>query len=138
MRLPDAGVLKAYVFVAVALAASLAIFMYAVQGIASQHPDVCTEHFGGDVIVVTYDGAPIGQQLAWLREHNVGFLLYNIDHPKYYVTLRGRRIPLIPPVNFVPAFVCISADDENRVIGTAGTDYNMFLRFITHCRGVKP
>lgn len=136
LKLPNAEMLKVFVFVLALSVVSILAFMHAIHIIAPKHPDVCTDHFDGDVIVVTYDGAPIDQQLTWLREHNVNFLLYNIDHSKYYILLSGRRIPLIPPVNYVPAFICVT--DDNRVIGTAGTDVNIFLRFITHCRGVKP
>jgi len=83
-------------------------------------------HFG-DFNVEPYRG--------FAESHGLVFYDLNVDDPEYYLLLGERRIPLIPPVISLPAYMCLDVNDVNRVIGYAGPDFNVYRLVVSKCFG---
>lgn len=84
------------------------------------------------VLVITHDKANLAPFFAYLQEHNIPYFIYNIDHAPYFLRYGDRNIPLMPPVTFVPAVVCYRGD---KLVGTAGYDYNVVIKTVKYCLG---
>ncbi len=86
------------------------------------------------VVFVHFGDANVAPYRSFAKSHGLEFYSMNVDDPQIFILLGERRIPLIPPVVSLPAYMCLAAD-SNRIIGYIGSDLNVYRLVVSKCRG---
>lgn len=123
---------KAYL-VAIVISALVVLSLYLYY---SSHPTTVTyTKLPDNTLILVYGSSgPIDQMKSFAESHGLSVYEVNVHDPTYYLLLGTKKVPLVPPVLSIPAYLCLS-QDKNTVIGYYSSDLNVFKLVVSHCYG---